>query len=1051
MMKYLIFKGLLVFLLSPVVMAQSFDVYMNPVIPGDHPDATLTKIGNDFYTTGSSFNVTPVIYHSTDLVHWEAVAQPVKASWSGYGDSPGGGCWGGHIVYHHGQYWHYFSRANTMHFVTADQPEGPWSDPVVVNNPPELPYGLGYDNSIFIDDDDKWYLVVKNGQPNGGIVELGTDGQPTGVVYNLNWLNPSPDYPYSWAEGPVMWKYEGYYYYSFARDLAGGQKVMRSEILTANEEDWEMLGDFFDEDDPLKATSLFTSPNHASPVVMLDDNTHWIIHPLYAKGEWIGQGRQGLMNQVHYDEDLRPEADYPVDRYFTAPVLPSSGIPWMVPKSDFFVSDVLNPEWSFLGYTPDNTWSLSDRPGWLHLSPKSSNNRNTVIKNDGEHNYSLITRVESYPESKSDRAGLWVMRGDETSFLELYSTLNEYNHNVIVFSFDDESFEVENTFGSTLWLKLVRVNHVMTGFASRNGVDWEQVGEEFSIASIDSYSDFSTFTGTRQGLFVQGSDAYFDLYIYRDAYSPILAECPANQYGTKRTTKADGIYKLDSIHNNDWVLYAGIEFGNDEYLKSPNAIEITASCAGSGGIVEVWLDSIADGTLIAECNITSTGDWNTFEVFSSEVAPVGGRHDVYLRFTGEEGGRLFILKWVQFTGESAPEAVDAWIDDEDTLFFKLSQPVLTPSLPSGLSIEANATEDIPIQDITLDKEDSTLLVITLSEEALFSDALTLSYSSGTIQNKAGISLFPFSGFTVDNRLPGSIPQIGLLETKDQGDTLWMELSKKMNSPDSYSGNFSIGVEAGESIAVQEAGLSTSDSSVVFLIPERRIYYEDQVSLSYNGTLWEASNGGALETFSGMDIFNHADGYPPQITGTSLRIQGADYKYIDINFDKSLMNVQDQEEFFTVKLNNEPATIQSLSISNKILTFFITPPILYGDIITFDYSGGDMRTIYNGKMEDISNYEIPNTVPSLIGLASGTNGSGPEIFPNPTHSEVQIGWKTGFTELIVFNIEGKSQIIKKFNTPQQAGSISLELAPGVYFLYLKNREQNCCSIQKLIVE
>jgi xylan 1,4-beta-xylosidase len=45
----------------------SFKTYMNPVIPGDHPDPTLTRIGNDFYTTGSSFNPTPIIYHSTDL------------------------------------------------------------------------------------------------------------------------------------------------------------------------------------------------------------------------------------------------------------------------------------------------------------------------------------------------------------------------------------------------------------------------------------------------------------------------------------------------------------------------------------------------------------------------------------------------------------------------------------------------------------------------------------------------------------------------------------------------------------------------------------------------------------------------------------------------------------------------------------------------------------------------------------------------------------------------------------------------------------------------
>jgi len=62
--------------------------YMNPVIPGDHPDPTLTRIGNDFYTTGSSFNPYAKIYHSTDLVHWEVISQPVSASWSTYGDSP---------------------------------------------------------------------------------------------------------------------------------------------------------------------------------------------------------------------------------------------------------------------------------------------------------------------------------------------------------------------------------------------------------------------------------------------------------------------------------------------------------------------------------------------------------------------------------------------------------------------------------------------------------------------------------------------------------------------------------------------------------------------------------------------------------------------------------------------------------------------------------------------------------------------------------------------------------------------------------------------------
>jgi xylan 1,4-beta-xylosidase len=628
----------------------SFQTYMNPVIPGDHPDCTLTKVGNDFYTTGSSFNVTPVIYHSTDLVHWEAIAQPVSASWSIYDDVPGGGCWGGQIVFYNGEYWDYFSRANIMYFVKANEPKGPWSEPTRVTDPPGLPYSLGYDNSVFIDENNKWYLVVKNGQPNNGIVELGNDGQPTGLVYDLNWLNPSPALPYSWAEGPVMWKYNDYYYYSFARDLAGGQKVMRSDTLTDDETSWEMLGDFFNENDPLKSSSLFASPNHASPAVLISDSTTWVVHPLYAKGEWKGQGRQGLLNQVRYNTSGRPVTDYPINQSFTAPDLPGSGIPWMVPKSDYFTEDHLLPEWSSLGYTPAGKYSLTEHPGWLRLSPKSSSKGNTMTKYDGEHNYSLITRLDFSPKSSDDQAGLRILRGDETKFVKLISSKNSEGKKVVIFSYENNVYEAENNFGDTLWLKMIRVNHKITGFFSDDASNWTQVGQAVDVSIIDSYSDFVSFTGTLQGLYVQGAvDAYFDLYIYRDALTPILAECPANQFGTSRSSLSQGIRALNNIHNNDWALYAGVEFGNNEYYDAPDSVEFTASSDTDGGIVQVWLDSINTGTLIAECTIGNTGSLTEYKEFKSAITPVTGNHDVYLKFTGDPVAKLFQLKWITFT------------------------------------------------------------------------------------------------------------------------------------------------------------------------------------------------------------------------------------------------------------------------------------------------------------------------------------------------------------------------------------------------------------------
>jgi xylan 1,4-beta-xylosidase len=633
----------------------SFNTFTNPVIPGDHSDCTLTKIGNDFYTTGSSFNPTPIIYHSTDLIHWEAIAQPVSAEWSGYGDAVQGGCWGGQIVFHNNQYWDFFSRANTMYFVTAPKPEGPWTLPTKMNNPSQLPYGLGYDNSIFIDDNDKWYLVVKNGQANSGIVELGSNGQATGVVYDLNWLNPAASgYPYSWAEGPVMWKHHGTYFYSFAKDLSGGQKVMQSKSLTASKDAWTTPVDFFNENDPAKSSAIFSKPNHCSAVVMLDDSTNWLIHPLWSRAnsnEWYGQGRQGLVNQVQYSGD-DVVADYPINTYKSAPKLPSSGIPWMVPKSDFFTDSKLNPEWSFLGYTLNSTCSLTARPGWLRLSPKSSSKANTIIKTDAEHNYALITKVDFDAKTTTDEAGLRIINGEENLFAKVFSSMGSDGKKLLCFSYSTTQYSLQNTFGNVVWLKLIRDNHYLTGFCSSDGIGWLQIGARIYVDKLDKYStNYNGFSGNRQGLYVQGNSADFDFYIYRDAYSPIKASCPANQFGTTTTLLTDGTgtYLLDNIHNNDWALFAGVEFGSDSYDRICDSIQLSASSTLlDGATVEVWLDSIDTGTKIATCKVENTTLLKTIKTFSAKTLEITGRHDVYLKFTGSDPGVLMNLKSLIF-------------------------------------------------------------------------------------------------------------------------------------------------------------------------------------------------------------------------------------------------------------------------------------------------------------------------------------------------------------------------------------------------------------------
>jgi xylan 1,4-beta-xylosidase len=1028
----------------------SFKTYTNPVIPGDHSDCTLTQVGNDFYTTGSSFNPTPVIYHSTDLIHWEAIAQPVSAAWSDYGDAPQGGCWGGQIVYYNNKWWNYFGRSFKMYFVTSDKPEGPWSEPVLMIVPPSVP-GFGADNSIFIDTDNNWYLLVKNGQVNNWIVQLGNDGQPSGAIYNLSWLNPSPGFPYSWAEGPVLWKYNGIYYYAFALNVAGGQKVMQSNTLTDNKSAWTVPVDLFNENDPGKSKAIFSGPNHSSAAVLLKDSTSWVIHPVWARAnsnEWYGQGRQGLVNQVHYEANDKVVADYPSNKSFTAPKLSSSGIPWMVPHSDFFTSDKLNPEWSLLGYTTSNLWSITDRPGWLRLRPKSATKANTIIKTDAEHNYTLITRLEFDAKKTTDEAGIRIINGNENKFIKVYSSLNSAGRKVICFSYDKFYFESDNNIGNTLWLKLVRTNHITTGFYSLDGYFWTQIGQGIDITLFDgSQPNYNGWCGNRQGLYVQGSSADFDLYIYRDAYTPILAECPANSYGTIRTAPIEGISLLDSIQNNDWALYAGVEFGNNDYLKASDSVQFVASSATEGGNIEVWLDSIDTGTKIATCPIANTGSWSTFKTFTVKTEKTTGRHDVYIKFNGAGTGKLFQLKWINFIPADPTRYVSSkTTNDAGALILKFNKPIKIPSTPLGFKVIVNDTSENPVAGISNIPGDSLAAMLTLKNLFNKDDLIKLSYSSGNIVSSDDKELIQFYDSLVLNSWPGSKPKITKVITSKGGDSLFVTFTKKMKSPGTAINEFVLITNKSIEMSVESGSLNDGDSAVFAIKLPSKIYYEDTMRIKYTGHDIKSYDEGVLNSFGSIPIINLSNGHPIELSTAKLFKAGKKYVILSLKFDRPFLKAENQKNFFTIKINGTPATISTCIATADSITLSFTPEVVLDDIVTLTYVGGTLKTRYNGSVKDYIDYEVLN--PTSLKIES-SNQNQITVFPNPVKDRITINSDHIFNEIKIYSILGEEVYKQKTsNTYSYTTSLS-NLTNGLYIIAVIG--ENSIVVSKILVQ
>ncbi len=148
--------------------------YTNPVIPGFHPDPSITRVGDDYYLVNSSFNWFPgiPIFHSKDLVNWKQIgnvlSRPEQLNMKTPGN--GGGVWAPTIRYHDGLFYVVVTCKQCINtcncgdnfYVTAKDPAGPWSDPTWVDR------SYGIDPTLFWDDDGKSYYIGSTHELEGG-------------------------------------------------------------------------------------------------------------------------------------------------------------------------------------------------------------------------------------------------------------------------------------------------------------------------------------------------------------------------------------------------------------------------------------------------------------------------------------------------------------------------------------------------------------------------------------------------------------------------------------------------------------------------------------------------------------------------------------------------------------------------------------------------------------------------------------------------------------------------------------------------------------------
>ncbi|MBK3577009.1 glycoside hydrolase family 43 protein [Streptomyces sp. MBT65] len=331
--------------------------YDNPVIGGFHPDPSVCRVGDDYYLACSSFEYFPGVplFHSRDLVHWRQIGNVLDrpSQLDLPDDTPASaGIYAPTLRHHDGRFYLITTdvggKGNFL--VTADRPEGPWSDPVLVDLP-------GIDPDLAWDDNGDCWCAVSG-------VKVARIDPATGKVLEGPlpvWSGTGLQHP----EAPHLYRVGDWWYLMLAEGgTAHGHSVSIARARSPR-------GPY----EPAPANPILThrstdlpiqSTGHAD-LVTAPDGTWWMVLLGTRPRGWFPGfhvlGRETFLTPVEW-VDGWPRVG-PVQEQHPAPAA------WhpvqLPPVRDDFDDSTLAASWISPRGRRDDSWSLTRRPGRLTL------------------------------------------------------------------------------------------------------------------------------------------------------------------------------------------------------------------------------------------------------------------------------------------------------------------------------------------------------------------------------------------------------------------------------------------------------------------------------------------------------------------------------------------------------------------------------------------------------------------------------------------------------------------------------------------------------------
>ncbi len=385
--------------------------FRNPILAGFYPDPSVCRVpgksaadGDDYYLVNSTFAYFPGIpvFHSRDLVHWtqlgHVIDRPAQLRYDGLGVTRG--LFAPTINYHDGTFYVLCTMVDGggNFLVTANDPAGPWSDPIWLHFD-------GIDPSLCFASDGRAWLV-NNGNP--------PDNKPLYSGHRAIWIqefdvaakkltgprsiivNGGADIAKKpvWIEGPHLFQRGVWYYLCCAE---GGTSDQHSQVILRSKSPagpfvaWEKNPILTQRDLDGTAPHAVTCTGHAELFVGPDGN--WWATFLGCRpfaGKYWTTGRETFLLPVTWTDDGWPVILAPGARVPYVVPAPRSKVDFRPPLSgsesglmpapplsgnftwrDDFSAEKLSPLWIMLRAPQETWWSVDSAAGQLRLTPRA--------------------------------------------------------------------------------------------------------------------------------------------------------------------------------------------------------------------------------------------------------------------------------------------------------------------------------------------------------------------------------------------------------------------------------------------------------------------------------------------------------------------------------------------------------------------------------------------------------------------------------------------------------------------------------------------------------